>query len=89
MGEPGTQCELAVECGEVLRRDRPPTVIADPRSEGDGFTALGYGVHRALYPAAAASVTVSMGDDFERRANAMTGFRKQRLVEKLIVAEKP
>jgi hypothetical protein len=30
-----------------------------------------------------------MGDDFERRANAMTGFRKQRLVEKLIVAEKP
>ncbi len=44
---------------EALRRDRTLTVIADPRSGGDGFTALGYGVHRAHYPAAAASVTVS------------------------------
>jgi len=40
-------------CSEVLRRDRLPG------PGGDGVTALGYGVHRALYPAAAASVTVS------------------------------
>ncbi len=26
---------------EALRRDRTPTVIADPRSGGDGVTALG------------------------------------------------
>ena len=29
------------------------------QARGDGVTALGYGVHRALYPAAAASATVS------------------------------
>src|SRR6266446_1217946 len=48
--------------GKALRRDRTPTVTEDPRPWGDGVTALGYGVHRALYPAAAAPVTVSQID---------------------------
>jgi hypothetical protein len=38
------------DLGEVLRRDRTPTVIADPKARGDGITALGHGVHRALCP---------------------------------------
>jgi hypothetical protein len=50
---PVTRPAAVSNLGEVLRRGRTPR----PRS--DGVTALGYGIHRALYPAAAAPVTVA------------------------------
>jgi hypothetical protein len=47
------------DLGEVLRRDRTPTVIADPKARGDGITALGMAYIAPSALAAAAPMTVS------------------------------